>query len=941
MPSPFPTFEEFYAAVNDGRDPLPWQSRLASQVVREGWPTEIGVPTGLGKTSCLDIAVWALAAQADRDPRERTLPTRIWYVVNRRLLVDAAYAHGSRLADLLQGDWHREASISGVPGMGSDHSAASSIEAVASALRRIRGVGGTEDTPLLITRLRGAADLGERPAHPAHPAIIFATVPMFGSTWLFRSYAASPNMRPVDAAHAGIDSLVLLDEAHLSRPLRGLVEPVTECDLGDPAVVVPGARSRPVFVSLTATGDKDDSFELDEQDLANEVVKQRLRAPKPTQLMSVEKNEDAIAPELAEKLLSVLADRSRPMASVVFTNRPATARAVLDQLVKARKQRKSVLSEAELVMITGRMRQREAEIARARVLDEHSGAPSGRDREALTRHLVVVATQTLEVGADLDFDVLVTETCGARALIQRFGRLNRLGHVDDAAAVVVHPSKVKQWPVYGGEPAVVWERLQEKEAELGELDLCPARISEVVGEPGDQPQRLPELLPAHLWEWAKTTVPPPGEAPVELFFEGFATEGPRVTLCWRATSFGAGERLVPSVHADETIEVPLGEVREALDQRFGAGAELTCLARDRVTVERVRVDQLRPADIIVLRPGDGLYDEHGWAPTSRAEVIDVSLPHWPGLPLDPVALSHWFVASPVLEEVVLLAKRISEGDEDLDLGEVGELLQTLTGELEPRQEIAEAWAAFRLELTAKVDASSLPPLLLRKREKHQRRESQLLAADAFDDLSASARSVRLDEHLQSVGELAGLIAAAVGLSAPLVEAVAAAGRFHDLGKSDERFQAWLWEGRSPEVLRAKSDTPPWRRESARLLAGWPKGGRHEALSARLVHAWLAQIGEPQWDPDLVLHLVLSHHGFGRPLLWPVEDDTATVCRATVGDRVVEVSASLADVDWDQPARFRRCCERYGYWGLALLEAIMRQADHLASSQAAGEPLEVA
>ena len=31
------------------------------------------------------------------------------------------------------------------------------------------------------------------------------------------------------------------------------------------------------------------------------------------------------------------------------------------------------------------------------------------------------------------------------------------------------------------------------------------------------------------------------------------------------------------------------------------------------------------------------------------------------------------------------------------------------------------------------------------------------------------------------------------------------------------------------------------------------------------------------------------------------------------------------------ARFRRCCEHYGYWGLALLEAIVRQADHQVSA----------
>ena len=90
---PTPAFAEFYRAIN-GRDPFPWQSRLAAQVAdTERWPAEVGVPTGLGKTACLDIAVWWLASQAHRRPVKRTAPTRIWWLVNRRLLVDSTTEH--------------------------------------------------------------------------------------------------------------------------------------------------------------------------------------------------------------------------------------------------------------------------------------------------------------------------------------------------------------------------------------------------------------------------------------------------------------------------------------------------------------------------------------------------------------------------------------------------------------------------------------------------------------------------------------------------------------------------------------------------------------------------------------------------------------------------------------------------------------------------------
>ncbi|MDQ2839178.1 MAG: hypothetical protein M3Y89_17490 [Actinomycetota bacterium] len=84
--SGLPSFPEFYEAVHQ-REAFPWQARLARQVLERGWPDEIGVPTGLGKTACIDIAVWAMASEGDRAPAQRHQPRRVWYVVNRRLLL--------------------------------------------------------------------------------------------------------------------------------------------------------------------------------------------------------------------------------------------------------------------------------------------------------------------------------------------------------------------------------------------------------------------------------------------------------------------------------------------------------------------------------------------------------------------------------------------------------------------------------------------------------------------------------------------------------------------------------------------------------------------------------------------------------------------------------------------------------------------------------------
>ncbi|HEY8548305.1 MAG TPA: hypothetical protein VIL36_24770, partial [Acidimicrobiales bacterium] len=343
-----PSFDELYAATHRGRTPFPWQARLARQVATDGWPTEIGVPTGLGKTACIDIAVWALACQAaERRPEERTAATRTWYVVNRRLLVDSAFEHGEALSR-----WLRDPSslLRDWPDAGPDHVA--TLEAVAVALQRAAGLR-SEHGPLHVTRLRGGADLGVRPPEPSQPALVFATVPMFASRWLFRGYGSSTSMRPVDAALAGIDSLVLLDEAHLARPLARLAAPLAACDAGDPTCLLPPERARPHFVALTATGEAHgDRFDLDGDDLAHPEIRKRLHAAKPTTVRTTPKKKLAAAPAGAAR--EVLAGSAAPTSCVVFANTPQTARAVFDLLGR------EVGGEAELHLLTGRMREREA-----------------------------------------------------------------------------------------------------------------------------------------------------------------------------------------------------------------------------------------------------------------------------------------------------------------------------------------------------------------------------------------------------------------------------------------------------------------------------------------------------------------------------------------------------------------------------------------------------
>ena len=91
---------------------------------------------------------------------------------------------------------------------------------------------------------------------------------------------------------------------------------------------------------------------------------------------------------------------------------------------------------------------------------------------------------------------------------------------------------------------------------------------------------------------------------------------------------------------------------------------------------------------------------------------------------------------------------------------------------------------------------------------------------------------------------------------------------------------------------------------------------------------------PASDPDLVLHLIASHHGWCRPFPPLADHEGDLTVETEVGSTTLSASTRhrLARLDSGVSDRFWSLTERYGWWGVAWMEAMVRLADHVVSAR---------
>lgn len=929
-------FSAFFRELH-GHDPFPWQQRLAALVCAGEWPESLDLPTASGKTACIDIAVFAMALRM-RGPR------RVFFVVDRRVVVDAALERMMRIACKL-----KEAKA-GVVKLAAD---------------RLRELAQSEE-PIEACQLRGGIYRDDSWVRsPLQPTLIASTVDQVGSRLLFRGYGVWDKVWPIHAALVANDSLILLDEAHCSLAFSETVAAIqkyrgpawTAHDLGTPFA----------FVEMTATTVRapGGGFQLEQEDYQHPEMRKRLFVPKPARLMVSKaglRDFGKLATDLVKEAVR-LAEQPGLRRIGIMVNRVQTARLAYGELESR---------GCRVHLLIGRMRP----VDRTTLPGDVLAMLSGRARTPDGAPVFVVATQCLEVGADLDFDAIVTECASIDALLQRFGRLDRIGdlHASGVTAqgciVISSPMTDTKYadPIYGTSLGKTWAWLRGAGEDLN-FGPCSVAGDRTVRErlrllhqdaanglrPDSPP--FPTLLPAHLDAFVQTFPRPAVDPEVHFYLHGKQNGSPEVQVVWRsdldiehADLWAEIVALCPPV-STEAMPVPLRDFRkwltgsrddtgpssdiEGIDEDTGeAGATLRCPALcwrgdDSRLINSLRdANQIRPGDTLLLSTASQGWNELGHIPPDAETAVDVAeraryelRRRWV-LRLHPALVALWPETAARSRLIDLAANPAAEQ------GDILEALEDYRAQLgnEP------PWLANMLKelpKRPKVDAYPNPG------------SGWVLSgpfpeADSGGDESSATIPVNLDDHLSHVTRKVGELASRTIANETIQQCLIRAAEFHDCGKADIRFQTLLHGGdpiaaQLAPKLRAKG-AQAFQSRAVRQ-AQWRQSGLPDDFRHELVSLLLAQQDEHLAQDDLALHLIASHHGCCRPFAPVVIDDGGEVSykgwRVTREDRRAKAAHRI---DSGVADRFWRLTRLYGWWGLAYLEALLRLGDWEASKQ---------
>lgn len=386
-------FRSFFSlALGNDIHPYEYQQALSEQ----DWPDILVAPTGLGKTAAVVLA-WAWKHVLEG--KQKT-PHRLAYCLPMRTLVEQTESNIRKWLTRLHNT---------------------------DPLWKTHLPDPDNDVHILM----GGVDETEWYMNPERPSVLIGSQDMLLSRALMRGYAMSRFRWPLDFGLLHNDTQWVFDEVQLMG--SGLAT----------SVQLEGFRrhfgteipSRSLWMSATLhpewlkTADFQENLEIwniprdfpvDEN---SPKVHSLVHAPKPITktdtVLSRMKKESLrkYAESLASETLSV--HREGKMTLLVV-NTVARAQAIYKELMK-----KNIPSDS-LALVHSRFRSADRKAQMDKL-----------PRPGEEKNLVVVATQAIEAGVDISAAVMLTEIASTSSIVQRLGRVNRYGELNNHGGGIV------------------------------------------------------------------------------------------------------------------------------------------------------------------------------------------------------------------------------------------------------------------------------------------------------------------------------------------------------------------------------------------------------------------------------------------------------------------------------------------------------------------------
>lgn len=895
-----------------GNPPFPWQESLYRDWFSLGkFPAACSLPTGLGKTSVVAVWLIALAQHPDRVPR------RLVYVVNRRTVVDQTTTEVEKYRAKLQTE--------------------PALQAIQDQLAKLcalplRDKDGESVSPLALSTLRGQfADNREWSADPARPAVIVGTVDMIGSRVLFSGYGVGFKGKPLHAGFLGHDVLLVHDEAHLEPAFQKLIEEIRDEQKKEPAPFGDGRKLKVMALTATArrtdqpSDETEEPFELTPKEKTPEqlpdtlteplhFVWQRLMARKGISFHKPNGEKQTVADRIG-KLAKAYADEKSDMAILVFVSS-------LDDHADVCK----VLAGKQVQLLTGTLRGLERDAMAdprkktgcpifARFLKSQPDASEEEQWKVTPTPgtVYLVCSSAGEVGIDISADHLICDLVAFDRIAQRFGRVNRYGTGDARIDVVyeaVPDAKKKDDPIERARWKTL-ELLMELPLINGRRSASPLALMQLRGrvelaatfDLAYSP--VPTILPTSdiLFDaWALTTIRGklPGRPPVEPYLHGISSwEPPETYVAWREeVSVITGELLEKYEPADLLEDYPLKPhelLRDRSDRVFKHLAILAGRCPD--------------------QPAWLLDDDGSVEPFTLSQLADKD---------KKARINNRTILLPLKAGGLLIENGKSRG---MLSGSHG-----YESEHSDCYDVADEWRdEKRQQRRVRVwDNGKIPNGMRRVRivtlqpsgddEDAEGRKwcwfEQMTAGDS-DVSKTSNLPVAWHIHTDDVTANVEQIVKGLPLSDELKAAIIAAAKFHDLGKKRTLWQRSIgnptptnWLAKSGGKMKPRELGDTYRHEFGSLV---------DLLDPKQPH--FAEFKKLTYDmQEVVLHLIAVHHGYGRPH-FPTDHAFDPEPKG----------ASIEQIATEVPRRFARLQRKYGRWGLAYLESLLRASDYAASA----------